>query len=225
LDPSNPDVLWSGGTRPWRTLNGAASWSRTGGAFASQISAIGIAPGDGNVVLMGLAGGGAVATRNGLSASPRWTDAGTGLPTGWVSSIAVDPQDPWRAYATVSTFGMPHVYRTLDGGQWWDPIDGVAADGVPDIPAHWIAVRPCETSQLYLGTELGVFASDDRGRTWRPSNRGLAHTVVEALDFKDENTLIAFTRGRGAFLTELVPCSDLAPRRPTGRVIPLGGPS
>ncbi|MHC4614638.1 MAG: hypothetical protein ACYTAU_13830, partial [Planctomycetota bacterium] len=39
-----------------------------------------------------------------------------------------------------------------------------------------------------------------------PFNTGLAHTVVETLDWKNENTLVAFTHGRGAFMTQLTPC-------------------
>jgi hypothetical protein len=89
----------------------------------------------------------------------------------------------------------------------WESIDGISAAGVPDIPVHCIAVRPCDAQQLYVGTELGVFVSEDGGATWVPANTGLAHTVVEWLDFKDNNTLVAFTHGRGAFLADLEPCS------------------
>ena len=129
-----------------------------------------------------------------------------GLYGGWVSSVAVDPEDPDVAYCTYSNYGIPHVLRTLNGGANWTSIDGIEAAGVPDIPAHWIAVRPCDPQQLYVGTELGVFASDDGGANWDPVNDSLAHTVVETLDFKNSQTLVAFTHGRGTFVTDLEPC-------------------
>lgn len=69
-------------------------------------------------------------------------------------------------------------------------------------------MRPCNGQQLYVGTELGVFASDDAGVTWTPANGGLAHTIVETLDFKNANSLVAFTHGRGAFIAELEPCGS-----------------
>jgi photosystem II stability/assembly factor-like uncharacterized protein len=128
-----------------------------------------------------------------------------------VSSVAVDPTDADVAYCTYSTFGISHVFRTTDRGASWTAIDGIGADGVPEIPVHWLAVRPCDSSQLFVGTELGVFTSDDSGASWRPANRGLAHTVVETLDFQGDDTLLAFTHGRGAFRTELSPCAA-APR-------------
>jgi hypothetical protein len=116
----------------------------------------------------------------------------------------VDPRDPDVAYCTYSNYGMPHnLFRTVNGGSSLTPIDGIGATGVPDIPLHWIAVRPTNSQQLYVGTELGVFVSEDSGTTWEPGNNGLAHTIVETLDFKDENTLVAFTYGRGAFITGL----------------------
>jgi photosystem II stability/assembly factor-like uncharacterized protein len=217
MDPSNPDVLWTGGSRPWRTTDGAESWTLAGGSFGSEISAIAVAPTDGDVVYVGLNTGRVWASTDGLSVSPTWERRDAGLPSGWVSSMAVDPVDPTRAYLTISTFDMPHVFRTDDGGLTWRAIDGVAADGIPDIPCHWIAVRACDRDQLFVGTELGVFASEDGGEIWEPANSGLAHTVVEALDFKNDETLIAFTRGRGAFITQLAPCGTSLVRRPVGR--------
>jgi len=217
MAPSNPDVLWTGGSRPWRTVDGATSWTLAGPSFGGQISAIACAPSYDTVVYIGLASGGVRRTQTGLSPQPQWDVVGRGLPVGWVSSIAVDPQRADRAYCTFSTFGVPHVFRTDDGGRSWRALDGVGATGVPEIPVHWVAVRPCDSTQIYLGTEFGVFASDDRGDSWKPANHGFAHTVVEALDFKDDDTLVAFSRGRGAFVTELEPCPQVGARRPAGR--------
>jgi photosystem II stability/assembly factor-like uncharacterized protein len=224
MDQSNPDVLWTGGRRPWRTTNGAASWEVAGIDFpiAGQISAIGIAPSDGNVVYLGFNNGFVARTTNGLDPEPTWELFSTGLVLGgWVSSVTVDPVDPDIAYCTYSNYDVEHVHRTLDGGQSWHSVDGVGFSGVPDIPVHWISVRSCRPQELYVGTELGVFTSDDGGSTWQPFNNGLAHTVVEALDFKTPNELVAFSHGRGAFMTSLAPCSLPAPGAlPDGGALP-----
>jgi hypothetical protein len=208
MDQSNPQVLWTGGGRPWRTTNGATLWEAAGPNFTGvdQISAIAVAPSDGNVVYLGYTSGHVARTTNALDPSPSWSVMGVPVSGGWVSSVAVDPQDPDIAYCTYSNYGIPHVWRTVNGGTDWTSIDGIAATGVPDIPVHWVAVRPCNPEQLYAGTELGVFASDDSGATWDPVNDGLANTVVESLDFQNNNTLVAFSHGRGAFRTSLEPC-------------------
>ena len=212
IDPSNPNILWTGGNSPWRTINGAASWVPAGPNFdgPASVRAIGIAPSDSNTVYLGFSDGYVVSTTNALDPDPTWQIRGgsEGLPeeSATISSIAVDPNDPMTAYATSSTFGVEHIYRTTDGGATWTSIDGVGLAGVPEVPVHWIAIRPCDSDQLYVGTEVGVFASDDAGATWQPANQGLANTVVETLVFQDEDTLVAFTHGRGAFITSLASC-------------------
>jgi hypothetical protein len=210
MDQANPDVLWTGGSRPWRTMNAAALWEPAGPNFAGPgtISAIGIAPSDSNVVYLGFNNGYVVRTTDGLSPSPSWTIFVDGLVGAYVSSVAVDPADLDVAYITYSTFGVPHVLRTVNGGNNWTSIDGIDFEGVPDISGHWVAVRPCDSQELYVGTELGVFRSTTGGDVWEPFNQGLAHTVVESLDWKDDDTLVAFTHGRGAYLVPLVPCGS-----------------
>ena len=182
------------------------------------VSAIAVAPSDSDVVYLGHMNGALARTGNGLDSSPSWNGRSAGLPRAYISSIAVDPADPDVAYCTYSTFGVPHVFRTDNGGLTWTSIDGEGDTGIPDISVHWIAVRPCMSGQLWVGTELGVFVSNDTGVTWRPSNYGLPRTVVESLDFMDAHTLVAFTYGRGAFIADLEPCG--APRRVSRRVRP-----
>ena len=207
MDQTAPNVIWSGGSRPWRTTDGAASWSVAGPNLTNPrtISAIGIAPSDGNIVYLGYDNGYVAKTNNGLAPQPSFGVRSAGLIRGWISSVAVDPVDPNIAYCTYSNYGITHVFRTMNGGNAWSSIDGIGATGVPDIPVHCVAVRPRNPRQIFAGTELGVFASNDQGETWTPVNQGLAHTVVEWLDFKDVNTLVAFTHGRGAYFTTVLP--------------------
>ncbi|MEQ8764610.1 MAG: hypothetical protein RL885_11830 [Planctomycetota bacterium] len=207
MDPSDSQTLWTGSQRPWRTMDGAGSWTAAGADLpaAAGISAIAVAPSDGNVVYLGYENGYVARSSNARSAQPSFALRIGGLVGGWVSSLAVDPKDPDLAYCTVSTYGVPHVFRTRNGGLVWKAIDGIAVDGVPDIPVHSLAVRPVLSRQLFVGTELGVFQSNDGGDSWQPLNPKLPLTVVEWLDFQDANTLVAFTHGRGAFRLRLDP--------------------
>ncbi|MEZ6242169.1 MAG: GC-type dockerin domain-anchored protein [Phycisphaerales bacterium] len=215
IDKSMPNVLWSGGQRPWRTINSANSWVPAGPNFSGPAnqSAIAIAPSNSNVVYYGFEDGYVARSANALDPNPDWElfDSDNGLPaeSAYISSVAVDPADPDIAYATSSTFGANHIYKTTDGGQNWSPIDGdIAIAGVPEVPAHWIAVRPCDSRQLFVGTEVGLFASGDAGMSWAPANLGMANTVIESLDFRDDDHIVAFTHGRGAFIASLDPCGE-----------------
>ncbi len=209
MDPNDPRRMWTGGRRPWRMSNGS-TWQLAGPNIPSgnRISAIGIAPSASDVVYLGFNNGYVVRSENALDVSPTWDARSGGLPIGnWVSSVAVDPQNPDIAYCTYSNFDIDHIYKTTNGGVDWVPIDGIGFEGVPDIPVHWLAVRPCNSDHLYAATELGVFASSDAGLTWLPANEGLAHCRVESLDFQnDGDTLVAFTYGRSAFVADLEPC-------------------
>ena len=107
---------------------------------------------------------------------------------------------------------------STDNGVTWTARDG-SGDGVlPDIPVHSIAVDPSRPNRLYLGTDLGVFVSLDRGQTWAVENSGFANAVTETvLIGKGENgpAVYAFTHGRGAWRAELV--FQISPRRRPSR--------
>src|SRR5262249_57484013 len=66
---------------------------------------------------------------------------------GWVSSLAFDPGPKDIAYATYSTFGGTHVWRSENGGAW-TALDGSGAGALPDVPAHSIAIQPSCTGGL-----------------------------------------------------------------------------
>jgi hypothetical protein len=52
---------------------------------------------------------------------------------------------------------------------------------------------------LYAGTEVGLFASENLGTTWKAATDGPANVSVEELAWQNGNTLVAATHGRGMF--------------------------
>ncbi len=213
MDPSDASRLWLGGTSLWRTRNNADNWSQASATLKGSATSIAVAPTDGNFVLAGTANGYIHRTALGLSSS---------VDTDWpsirvrssnnaaVSSIAFDPTNRDIAYATVSNFGGNHIFRTFNGGQSWQAIDGPPsapnAAGLPDIPVNCIVVDPTDTQRLYIGTDLGVFTSPDGGASWAVENTGFANVPVEWLTinaYKGAAYLFAFTRGRGVWRVPL----------------------
>jgi uncharacterized protein (TIGR03437 family) len=204
LDPSEPSRIWTGGNYIWRSVNGGARWvqasSLTSGG--SQVSAIAAAPGDAKRVIAGMGDGYILRTDDGLTANSEtfWSPA---LPRrGFVSSIYFDPVNSDIVYATYSTFGGTHVWRSLNGGASWSALDGSGSGALPDIPVHTIVADPANTARLYLGTDAGVFVSSDAGASWAVENSGFANVITESLQMHIANgvsTLYAFTYGRGAW--------------------------
>ncbi|MEK7833537.1 MAG: BACON domain-containing carbohydrate-binding protein, partial [Acidobacteriota bacterium] len=123
-----------------------------------------------------------------------------------VSSLAFDPTNRDIAYATYTNFGNKHVWRTLNGGAQWQPIDGNGQGALPDIPVNCIIVDPTNPQRLYIGTDIGVYTSPDGGAIWAVENTGFANVPVEWLSvnsFGGVAHVFAFTRGRGAWRVPL----------------------
>ena len=163
-----------------------------------------MAPSDSNYVLAGMSDGYIHRTTIGTTAGSAtvWSYA---LPrSGYVSSLAFDPVHKNVAYATYSTFGGTHVWKSIDSGATWYGIDGSGPTGLPDIPMHSIVVDPTNRLTLYVGSDLGVFTSTDGGATWAVENTGFANVVTESL-VRNGTNLYAFTHGRGAWRVAMTP--------------------
>ncbi|HEY2994770.1 MAG TPA: PA14 domain-containing protein [Methylomirabilota bacterium] len=204
MDPSAPDRLWTGGTFMQRTSDGGFTWTAASAPITGgdTITSIAVSPTDSNRVLVGTAFGKVLRTTSALTSDGAtvWPSAAVG--NGFVSGVAFDPVDPNIVYATVSTFGGPHVLRSTDGGATWVSIDGSGTTGLPDIPVNVILVDPTDRARLYIGTDAGVLVSTDGGATWAVEITGFAAVSTNALSITAMNgvqTLFAFTFGRGAW--------------------------
>jgi uncharacterized protein (TIGR03437 family) len=222
FDPNDSLRLYIGGSQLWRSEDGGGSWSAASAAIegtpgAVQIRRIAVSPADPNLVLFGDNTGTIYRNASALSAtgSTAWTS--NTLRPGTVSAIAFDPRQPSTVYATFTTFnvaGSQHVYKSTDSGVHWRGIDGSGATGLPDIPVDSILVDPDDSNRLYLGTDIGVFASLDGGATWVRDDNPFANAITTNLviDRTDGvKTLYAFTYGRGVWRVPLAgggsPCS------------------
>jgi hypothetical protein len=198
MDPGNSQRLWTGGRYMWRTTDDATNWAQASDVIeaAESVSAIAAAPANGNFVLAGTDGGHIHRTSIGLTADDKTVWASGQPRTGYVAGLTFHPTDRLTAYATYSTFGGVHVWKTANGGVSWADADGSGATGIPDIPCHSVVVDPADPQRVYVGTDLGVFVSLDGGGTWAVENTGFANVVTEALA-RDGTNLFAFTHGRG----------------------------
>ncbi len=208
MDASDPHRLFAGGAFIWRTTNAASSWVRASAVTdgIGDVSSIGIAPTDSNYVLAGMSDGIIHYSRVALTTTSTTRWAASTPRTGFVSSVTFDPKDRNIAYATYSTFGGAHVYRSADAGVSWLPINGNNLGPLPDVPAHSLLVDPTNSARLYLGTDVGIFVSTDTGNTWAVENTGFANAITETLKLNvvnGETWLYAFTHGRGAWRVKL----------------------
>ena len=102
-----------------------------------------------------------------------------------------------------------HVYVTFGGygaGNVWMTPTAARPGGTRRLRCRRrrCARSPCTRASrlLYLGTEVGLFASEDGGATWSPTNEGPTNCSVDDLFWMGE-TLVCVTHGRGMFRIDL----------------------
>jgi photosystem II stability/assembly factor-like uncharacterized protein len=219
MDPDDPHTLWSGGRQLWRSTDSATSWVAASASIdgTSRVSAIAVAPGNSDRVVVGTDSGKILASDAALSngGSTAWTWSRPR--TGFVTWVAFDPTDTDVVYATYGGFGGSHLYRSRDGGQSFDTIGTEGPSPIPDVPVHCVLVDPARNARLFLGTDIGVFVSEDGGESWAVENTGFATAVTECLTLAtgDDGSryLFAFTHGRGAWRVKLPADEPVPPSR------------
>jgi len=139
-----------------------------------------------------------------------WTEfAGTlpGLPrNAWLNGIETSRHADARAYVVANNYKngdfANYVYRTDNNGATWQRIDSA-------LPADRVARTLREDLKnpdvLYLGTELGLFWSNDRGRTWAALSGGLPTMAFNDLFLHPrEHDLVVGTHSRGIWILDNV---------------------
>jgi hypothetical protein len=204
LDPNNPNTMLAGGASLWRsndikeTILGP-NWRVIKQPTGSLISAVAVAKGNSNIIWVGYNNGDVYVTTDGTSDSPSWTKAdspivGAVLPNRYCTRITIDPTNSGRVYVTFGGFTPDNVWRTDNRGSSWTSVTG----NLPNAPVRTIAVWQQNPNNLYVGTEVGVFASANAGQTWSASNDGPTNCSVDEL-FWMANKLVSVTHGRGMF--------------------------
>jgi hypothetical protein len=227
LGPGSPNTWYFGTDKLYRSADradNAVAVSQLLETDFAPISAIAIAPQDDNVRVVGLNDGRVFATGTGGTILAQVAGVGSGTPgtpaTG-VGRIAIDPNNKNVAYVCFNGFGTPtspiaHVWKTTNLAA----ADGVkfipVSAGLPDVPVNAIAIdpvtfsTPCGSSDVYVGTDVGVFYSPDGGSSWSAYGSGFPHAAVFGLEIQNPSRVIrAATHGRGLYETNTV--STIAP--------------
>ncbi len=222
LGPGNPNTWYFGTDKLYRSINRADTATVVSQVLQSvvPISAIAISPKDDNVRLAGLNNGKVFATISGGSALIQVAGVGSTVgtattPATGVGRILVDPNNKAVAYVAFCGYGTPaspvaHVWKTTNlnslpaGPVIFTPM----SNGLPDIPANALAIDPmtgsvgANSTDLYVGTDAGVYFSSDGGANWAVYGNGFPHCAVFGLEIQNPYRLIrAATHGRGLYET------------------------
>jgi len=125
---------------------------------------------------------------------------------GAISGLTTDPNDAKTAYALFSMRGKPKVVRTKDEGQTWQDLSGfgknsTSSAGFPDVSVFSLVVFPKPIGKMWAGTEIGIFETNDDGKTWALRKE---FPAVSVWDMKIvDNQVVIGTHGRGIWTADL----------------------
>ncbi len=207
LDKVAPYRLFAGGESIWLSNDHGANWHVTLEPHwdAQLCSAIEISPTAGSMVVwVGYEKGAIWKTEDSSvnwSAVDVWDDP---LPGDIITDIEISPHNPDVVMITFGGYLPNRVWLTTDNGSSWQNISGTGDHKLPEIQMNCITFHPSIANWIYVGTDLGLFASEDMGQTWSVTprhdlNEGPVYTEIADLIWHSGDTLIAVTHGRGMF--------------------------
>ena len=122
----------------------------------------------------------------------------------YVSRLRASSHDRSRVYAAFDNHNMgdfrPYLLVSRDRGRSWSSIAG-------DLPqrgsVYAFAEDPVDPTLLFVGTEFGLFFSQNGGGHWVPLKGGLPTIAVRDIAIqKRENDLVLATFGRGFYVLD-----------------------
>lgn len=172
------------------------------GAMA-QIVTIAESPIDENILFVGSGDGLIHFTTNGGKV---WTKSTIkNLPEyARVHHIIASNHNKLVAYAACHNFSdgdyQPYLYKTTDSGKTWNVING----NLPKRGSTFtIAEDHINGDLLFVGTQFGVYFTNDGGKEWIPLKNGIPKMAVMDLEIqKRESDLVVSTFGRGVYILD-----------------------
>ena len=164
--PSAAGLVFAGTTEGfWRSTRGGAdgSWMLTT-SKQLEVNSIAVHPQNPQTVFIGTNNYGVMVSRD---AGKTFLPSNGGYSGRFANSILADREKPGRVYATTinTATGGGFFFVSNNGGTTWDP-------SMRNMPNRLISYSILQDERdgniIYLGTNLGVYRSLDRGSSWAP---------------------------------------------------------
>lgn len=210
--PINTEVIYVYGFNGvMRSIDGGTNWTNIGpaalGFAGGPAPSMGIGSQDfGFTTSLYVCNGNSIwVSTDPLATNPSWINRTLPIsPTTFISAIAVNPANRNEIWAAITGYqSNVKIFRSLNAGQSWSNL----SLSLPNTPIYSIAFARNNNNPggaVYIGTETGVFYTDDNLPDWVPFSNGLPHVPVTDLHMNYfNNTLKAATYGRGIWQTDL----------------------
>ena len=172
MAPGQPNVLYTAGiSGTYRTNDGGSTWQQV----HTECCVYAVSPADwreaylGEIVSLGVGYTTSKLLKT-IDGGQTWmTVSGWSESFGRIQDIAIAPSAPNILIATTERPFNGIMYKSLNGGESWDPIGG---DFIEEI--YSVSFDPKNSDTIYLATKSpGGWKSTDGGTTWQPLANGL----------------------------------------------------
>jgi photosystem II stability/assembly factor-like uncharacterized protein len=189
-NPAQPNAIYAATTEGfWRTLTGGESWMLTT-SRKLEINAIALHPDAPQTIYIGTNNYGVMVSRDG---GKTFVPSNQGYSGRRAYFIMPDREQAGRIYAsTINTAtGGGFFFVSNDGGETWQP----SMRNMPDRLITYAMLQDRNAANvIYLGTNLGVYRSADRGASWAPVGAPISETPARPIRRTRRGTL-AVRRG------------------------------
>jgi len=202
LAKSNPAIIYVGSLGVYKSTASGSGWTLTGsGVINRKVLSLCVSEYTPDTVYAGTVTPNASIYRT-FNGGTNWSVVPSGqLPDRYITDITINPNDAKTVYAVFGGFGTGHVYKSTNSGLNWFDISG----NLPDLPHQAIVVDPLYPNNIYLGNDLGVYASTNGGQSWSEYMNGMPYALVFDLTVSSpKRKLRATTHGNGIWQRNLV---------------------
>lgn len=220
LSKHNPDILYMGGHALYRSMNKGDQFEKISGDLSNgkkagdvpfgTLTTLSESPLKFGLIYTGTDDGVLSITKDGGNS---WTKIGMpdkkglgGIPQGlYVSRVVASKFKESRVYVTLNGYRDDHfeslAFCSDDYGVSWKKI----ATDLPLEPINVIKEDPKDESILYIGTDGGMYASIDGGKSFSQFTNGLPMAIpVHDLAIQErENEIVVGTHGRSLYIGKL----------------------
>jgi hypothetical protein len=210
LGPGSPDqTIYMGTDTLWRSPDrGTTMTAASQQLVAGQaIVTIAISPVNDNVRIVGTRNGRVFRVTDGSATMVDVTAAAMPDPHPLdpnqrraVTRAIFHPTDPDTAWVSFGGYGVPaneHVWKTTNLSA--NPPTWTASGvGIPDVPVNSMTIDPAQPNNVYVATDIGVYASSNAGTSWFPYSESLPRVAVFDIAIQaTQRVLRIATHGRG----------------------------
>jgi photosystem II stability/assembly factor-like uncharacterized protein len=160
--PTQPNVLYAGTTEGfWMSTNGGRSWAMTTQRNL-EVNSIAVHPDEPNRVFLGTNNFGVLVSYDG---GKSFSQSNVNFSSRFTYFVKPDVEKPERLYAAThnTATGGGFFFISEDGGENWQQARGL---DIARVRVYSLEQDESKPNNLYVGTNIGIFRSTDRGSSW-----------------------------------------------------------